>query len=155
MPRPAFHPEFQTPFQNTSDASGSEPWKLRALRRVCDQLEHICSGPLSVPKSFCLPDAVRRAVAYDVDPETQAGERAYDVVAQAIAAEIMLRTDLMEKFRAEFPEHDERFLREHAVPRWWCQTLCQLQGVHCGDIVELVQTAIRRSQQAQESVAGG
>jgi hypothetical protein len=148
MPRSTLRPEFQPPVHDTDLEPGIETWKLQALRRVRQQLEHICSGPTSVPKSFCLPDAVRRAVAYDVDPETQAGDKAYDTVAEAIAAEIMLRPDLMEKFRAEFPEHDEAFLRVHAVPRWWCQTLCQLEGVHCGDIVGVVQTAIRRAEQA-------
>lgn len=151
MPRPTFHPEFQPPFSDGSLDAGIGTWKVRALRRVRDQLDHICSGPMSVPKSFCLPDAVRNAVAHDVDPETQAGERAYDAVADAIAQEIMMQADLMEKFRAEFPEHDERFLREHAVPRWWCQTLCQLEGVHCGDIIGVVQEAIRRAEQAQAS----
>lgn len=125
-------------------------WKVDSLRRVREQLAHVCCGPQAHPKSFALLDTVRNVVAQQTDPEGTLGLHLQDLLMGAIAQEIAQREDLMPKFLARFPGAGKlppSFIRKYVNSRWWCQSLCELETTRCADVTGAVESAIRRTQQ--------
>ncbi len=120
-------------------------WKIGALGRVLEQLEHICSGPKGHPKSFCLTLAVRHVVAEEADPDSGVGLHLQHMLTGAIAQELTRRADLLPEFHRRFPAYKEvnpAFLTKYVNSRWWCEVFCQLEGTCCGDVMEAVREAI-------------
>src|SRR5512141_1041810 len=73
---------------------GLQEWKNHALRDVLSELQHICAGPRSLPKSFCLSEAVRHVVAREFDPESDTGIHLIHILSGAIARQIMRRAQM-------------------------------------------------------------
>lgn len=124
-----------------------QDWKLDALRRVLDQLQHCCSGPKGHAKSCSITYAVRHVVAADADPESTLGTHLQHMLTGAIANEIVRRDDLLPEFRKRFPGRENvspAFLMKYVNSRWWCEVLCELPATNCADLVGAVEGAIQR-----------
>ena len=120
-------------------------WKIEALGRVLDQLQHICAGPKGRPKSFSLTVAVRHVVALEADPDSGLGRHLQHMLTGAIAHEITRREDLLPEFHRRFPAREvvppER-LAEFVNSRWWCQVFCEMEQICCRDLMGAVEAAI-------------
>jgi len=125
-----------------------QEWKIDALKRVLEQLQHVCAGPKVHAKSYSLMMAVRHVVAADADPESVLGMHLQHLLTGAIANEIIRRDDLMPDFRKRFPGRENvspAFLTKYVNSRWWCEVLCELQQTCCKDLVWAVEEAVKRA----------
>lgn len=118
-------------------------WKLRALRDVLRELEHICAGPRSRPKSYCLGEAVHNVVAREFDPESQVGIHLLHVLSGAVAQQIMRRSTVHPQLRALLPaEISLEFMQSYLNSRWWLDAYLQLDEVSCADVTSAIVSAI-------------
>jgi len=127
-------------------------WKIDALGRVLEQLEHICAGPKVRPKSLSLITAVRHVVASEADPESGLGTHLQHMLTGAIAQEITRRADLLEEFHHRFPAHDAvspAFLTKYVNSRWWCEVFCEMEQTCCRDVMAAVEGAIASARNEQ------
>src|SRR3954463_6841613 len=122
-----------------------QEWKVGALARVIEQLQHTCSGDQARPKSFTLTMAVNHVVAAEADPESALGRHLQHMLTGAIANEITRREDLLPHFRERFPGTEDispAFLTKYVNSRWWCEVFCELDQTCCRDLVGAVEEAI-------------
>jgi hypothetical protein len=128
-------------------------WKIEALGRVREQLEHVCPGPHVRPKSFSLIAAVRHVVAAEADPDSGLGMHLQHMLTGAIAQDITRRTDLLEVFHHRFPAHNEvspAFLTKYVNSRWWCEVFCEMEHTCCRDVMGAVDGAIASARDEQQ-----
>lgn len=131
-----------------------EEWKVSALGRVRRQLEHVCSGPGSRPKSFCITEAVHNVVAQDYNPESQPGLSLRDLLTETIAGQIARRADLLPQLQMRVPASEDReFMLRYLNSSWWVDTFLQLEQVSCQDVLQAVDTAISEAMEEQLRVA--
>lgn len=133
------------PRSRSTWVTGLQNWKLSALTRVLQQMEHICSGPNSRAKSFCVMEAVHNVVAQDYDPESQLGIHLQHLLTGAIAQQIARRTDLLEELQARVPGPPGTppdFMLQHLNSRWWVENFCRLESVCCRDVTQVVGAAV-------------
>jgi hypothetical protein len=122
-----------------------QDWKIDALRRVNQQLQHTCSGPLCHAKSHTLTLAVQHVVASEADPDSVLGLHLQHLLSGAIAREIARREDLLPEFHKRFPGNAElspAFLTKYVNSRWWCEVVCELEQTNCRDLMDAVAAAI-------------
>ena len=127
-----------------------QEWKLRALESVLKELDHICSGPRSLPKSFCLSEAVRNVVARDFDPESQTGIHLLHILSGAIAQQLIRRSGLHAEMHSQLPGGARvpvDFVLTYLNSRWWLDTFLQLEGISCGDVRGAVLEALAVAEQ--------
>ncbi len=128
-------------------------WKISALRRLREQLDHICGGPKANVKSYALLDAIRHVVAQEVNPDSGCGLHLQHMLTGALAEEIIKREDLMPRFQQHFPAAEgvpPAFIRKYVNSRWWCQTLCELDVACCQDVVKAVEAAIASAEKERK-----
>ena len=124
-------------------------WKIEALSRVLEQLEHLCPGPDCRPKSFSLIVAVSHVVAAEADPDSGLGLHLQHMLTGAIAQEITGRNDLLAEFHRRFPAYKEvspAFLAKYVNSRWWCEVFCEMEQTCCRDLMAAVEGAITSAQ---------
>ena len=129
----------------SSWVAGLQEWKLEALTRVLQQMEHICSGPGARPKSFCVTEAVHNVVARDHDPESQLGLHLQHLLTGAIAHQITRRTELLPELQvraANSPPPSQEFMLSYLNSRWWVENFCGLDSVRCQDVKQAVGAAV-------------
>lgn len=134
-----------TPRLSLSWISGLQEWKLAALTRVLQQLEHICAGPAARAKSYCLLEAIHNVVAQDFDPESQLGLHLQHLLSGAVAQQITRRTDLLPALQvlaANSPPPSQEFMLSYLNSRWWVENFCRLEGVCCRDVKQAVGAAV-------------
>ncbi len=125
-----------------------QEWRVSALARVRSQLEHLCSGPGSRPKSFCINEAVHNVVAQDYDPESPLGILLYDLLMEDIAGQIARRADLLSQLQTRVPASEDReFMIHYLSSSWWIDNFLQLEQVCCRDVVQAVDAAISDAMQ--------
>lgn len=131
-----------------------QEWRVSALARVRRQLEHLCSGPGSRPKSFCLNEAVHNVVAQDCDPESALGVLLYDLLMEDIAGQIARRADLLQQLQTRVPASEDReFMVHYLSSSWWVDNFLQVEQVCCRDVLQVVEAAISEAMQEQLHVA--
>lgn len=131
-----------------------QEWRVSALARVRGQLEHLCSGPSSRPKSFCLIEAVHNVVAQDCDPESALGVLLYDLLMEDIAGQIARRADLLQQLQTRVPASEDReFMVHYLSSSWWVDNFLQLEQVCCRDVLQVVEAATSEAMQEQLHVA--
>lgn len=139
------HPSHELPHANKPWTELLQEWKIGALGRVLEQLQHSCSGPKGHAKSCSLTYAVRHVVAAEADPESPLGTHLQHMLTGAIANEITRRDDLLPEFRKRFPGRENvspAFLTKYVNSRWWCEVLCELPETCCQDLIRAVEQAI-------------
>ena len=137
-------PSLPTPHRTWTD--GLARWKVEALTRVLEQLQHLCSSSKCHPKSFSLSVAVAHVVAETADPESSLGVHLQHLLTGAIATEITRRADLLPEFHRRFPSHGQvapSFLTKYVNSRWWCEVFCEMETTCCQDLMGAVEAAIR------------
>ncbi len=120
-------------------------WKIDALTRVLEQLQHLCSSPKCRPKSFSLNVSVQHVVAETAGPESSLGLHLQHMLTGAVAQEITRRADLLAEFHRRFPAHEAvapAFLTKYVNSRWWCEVFCQMETTCCRDLMDAVEAAI-------------
>ncbi len=129
-------------------------WRVSALSRVRGQLEHLCSGPGSRPKTFCINEAVHNVVAQDYDPQSPLGVLLYDLLMEDIAGQIARREDLLPHLQTRVPASEDReFMLHYLSSSWWVDNFLQLEQVCCRDVLQAVDTAISEAMEEQLHVA--
>ena len=127
-----------------------QEWRVSALSRVRGQLEHLCSGPGSRPKSFCLIEAVHNVVAQDCNPESALGVLLYDLLMEDIAGQIARRADLLPQLQTRVPASEDReFMVHYLSSSWWVDNFLQLEQVCCRDVLQVVEAATSEAMQEQ------
>lgn len=150
------HPSLHLPSPHQTWTDQLQNWKIGALGRVLEQLQHSCSGPKGHAKSCSLTYAVRHVVAADADPESTLGTHLQHMLTGAIANEITHRDDLLPEFRKRFPGRENvspAFLTKYVNSRWWCEVLCELPGTCCNDLMRAVEQAINRAVEEKQRTA--
>ena len=151
----ATKPARRLPEPRHSWTEALQSWKIDALGRVLEQLQHICSGPQGHAKSYTLTVAVRHVVAVEADPDSGVGLYLQQILTGAITHEITRREEFMPAFRARFPgtpDVSPAFLTKYVNSRWWCEAFCELENTCCGDLTRAVAEAL---ESAKEEVARG
>lgn len=128
---------------------GLEQWKQHALRELLRELDHVCSGPLARPKSFCVSEAIHNVVARDFDPASQMGLHLAHIISGALAQQLTDRSDLHPGLHRLLPGANDipvEFMLQYINSRWWIDAYLQLEGVTCGDLREVIQQALRAAE---------
>ena len=129
-------------------------WKIEALGRVLEQLQHTCAGPKGHAKSFSLTASVRHVVAAEADPDSGLGLHLQHMLTGAIAHEITRHADLLPEFVRHFPARDgvpPAFLTKYVNSRWWCEVFCQMDQTCCRDLTGAVEEAIQSARNERSS----
>ena len=127
-----------------------QDWKIDALGRVLEHLQHICSGPKGHAKSYAFTVAVRHVVAVDADPDSGVGLYLQNLLTSAIAHEISRREEFLPAFRARFPgtpDVSPAFLTKYVNSRWWCEAFCELEQTCCCDLTRAVEEALKNAKE--------
>ena len=133
-------------------------WKIEALRRVLDELQHACSGPNCHPKSCTLMYTIRHTVAAEADPEYGIGVHMQHILANSIAQEIISRDGTVAECFARFPGREgisPAFLTKYVNSRWWCEVFCELETICCADVMGVVESAIASAESEMRRMESG
>lgn len=129
-------------------------WKIEALYRVREELQHVCSGPRSRAKSCTLMYGIRHVVATEADPDNGIGVHMQHILANALAQQIISRDGAIAGCQAHFPAKSgvsPAFLTKYVNSRWWCEVFCELDTTCCADVLAVVEAAIESAEHESRS----